>query len=158
VAGVLFSYATFGIDGASFGADASARVFLIAVLGGLGSIAGPVIGTAFVAVIGTVMGTLGVQVAVGTLVVVILLVSPGGLGALVFQIRDSALRRIADREGILVPSLIADGAEAAVDGRAPIRPRQSGGRPVVVARRYKLDGSWVVPRSATSQEEERVGG
>jgi hypothetical protein len=33
---------------------------------------------------------------------------PGGLGELVFRVRDWFLRRFAERHGVLVPSLLAD--------------------------------------------------
>ena len=37
-----------------------------------------------------------------------LLVFPGGLGQLLYNLRDRVLIRIADRRDILVPSLVAD--------------------------------------------------
>ena len=40
--------------------------------------------------------------------VVILVFLPGGVGSLIYRIRDGLLRRVADRRGIVVPSLIAD--------------------------------------------------
>ena len=39
---------------------------------------------------------------------VLLMVLPGGLGELVFMGRDALLRLVANRRGILVPSLVAD--------------------------------------------------
>jgi hypothetical protein len=42
---------------------------------------------------------------------VVLYFLPGGLGQLVYSLRDRVLRRIADRRGILVPSLVADKRE-----------------------------------------------
>ena len=40
--------------------------------------------------------------------VFILMVLPGGVGSMLFRARDSLLRRVADRRGIVVPSLVAD--------------------------------------------------
>ena len=37
-----------------------------------------------------------------------LLVIPGGLGSLVYRVRDIWLRWVADRNDVLVPSMIAD--------------------------------------------------
>jgi hypothetical protein len=36
---------------------------------------------------------------------------PGGLGQLMYGLRDRVLRRVAERRGILVPSLVADKRE-----------------------------------------------
>jgi hypothetical protein len=33
---------------------------------------------------------------------------PGGLGELLYRARDAFLRRVADRRGLVVPSLVAD--------------------------------------------------
>jgi hypothetical protein len=42
-------------------------------------------------------------------------VLPGGLGQLVFNLRDRLLRRVAERRGILVPSLVADKRDTGQD-------------------------------------------
>jgi hypothetical protein len=42
----------------------------------------------------------------------VLLALPGGLGQLIFGLRDRFLRRVAERRGILVPSLVADKRES----------------------------------------------
>jgi hypothetical protein len=39
---------------------------------------------------------------------IVLLVFPGGIGQLLYDLRDRALRRIAKRRDLLVPSLVAD--------------------------------------------------
>src|SRR5205807_6823333 len=41
-------------------------------------------------------------------IVFLLMFLPGGLGELVFRARDAALRQIATRRGLIVPSLLAD--------------------------------------------------
>ena len=43
-------------------------------------------------------------------VLLVLLVLPSGLGGLWFRVRDAALRWVAERRGLLVPSLVADAA------------------------------------------------
>jgi hypothetical protein len=48
----------------------------------------------------------------GGMLLIVLLVLPGGLGQLVYSLRDRYLRRVAERRGILVPSLVADKREA----------------------------------------------
>jgi hypothetical protein len=40
--------------------------------------------------------------------VIILMLLPGGVGSVLFRARDSVLRRLAERRGIVVPSLVAD--------------------------------------------------
>ena len=42
---------------------------------------------------------------------VVLLVVPGGLGQIAVSLRDRLLRLVANRRGILVPSLVADRRE-----------------------------------------------
>jgi hypothetical protein len=44
---------------------------------------------------------------------------PGGLWQLVINLRDRLLRIVADRRGILVPSLVADRREEEHDEHAP---------------------------------------
>jgi hypothetical protein len=51
----------------------------------------------------------------GGMLLVVLLVLPGGLGQLVNNVRDRLLRRVAERRGILVPSLVADKRVAGAD-------------------------------------------
>ena len=36
------------------------------------------------------------------------MVSPGGLAQIFYTLRDNLLRKVADRRGIVVPSLVAD--------------------------------------------------
>jgi hypothetical protein len=40
----------------------------------------------------------------------VLMALPGGLGSVVFRLRDRLLRLFAERKGIVVPSLLADSA------------------------------------------------
>ncbi len=46
--------------------------------------------------------------ASGVGVLTVLLVIPSGIGGLMFQARDMALRWVAKRRGLIVPSLLAD--------------------------------------------------
>jgi len=48
----------------------------------------------------------------GVGLLVVLLVVPGGLGQVAVSLRDRLLRLVANRRGILVPSLVADRREA----------------------------------------------
>jgi branched-chain amino acid transport system permease protein len=87
----------------------SMDLFATAVIGGLGSISGALIGVLLFQWIGTItaLGDIRLFLSGGVLLVV-LLVLPGGLGQLVYNLRDHGLRYVAARRGILVPSLLAD--------------------------------------------------
>lgn len=108
VAGCLLVQVNQTYTEAPFVAAESLGVFTAAVVGGLGSLGGAVIGALYLS------GGLFflpdrwrlLPSAVGVLAV--LMVLPGGLGSLVARGRDSLLRRIARRRGLQVPSLLAD--------------------------------------------------
>jgi branched-chain amino acid transport system permease protein len=83
-------------------------VFTAAVVGGLGSLLGAVLGALYLQG-GRWFLPAEFQLlssAVGVLLV--LLMIPGGLGGSVYRGRDLWLRRVADRRGIVSPSLLAD--------------------------------------------------
>lgn len=108
VAGCLLVHVTLGYSEQQFTPAASFNVFTAAVVGGLGSLAGAVIGAVFLN--GGRWLLSGdwelLPSAVGVLFVLMAL--PGGLGQLLYRWRDAVLRRLADRRGIVVPSLVAD--------------------------------------------------
>ncbi len=118
VAGCLLTMISQQYTETPFTADQSVAVFTAAVVGGIGSLAGAVIGAIFLKggtwflppawqLLPSALGVLGV-----------LLLLPGGLVELGFRLRDSMARRIAARRGISVPSLtgerLDDDAEVAV--------------------------------------------
>jgi branched-chain amino acid transport system permease protein len=86
----------------------SVNVFVTAVVGGLGTLLGAVAGALYFNVGNWVLtgNWRLLPSAIGVLVV--LMVIPGGIGDAVYQLRDGALRRLAKRKGIVVPSLLAD--------------------------------------------------
>ena len=112
VAGVLFVHhqhaLSNSIGGNPFSAEASLRVFAIAVIGGLGSIPGSLLGTIYVFTMQYYMLPEYRFLATGFGLLALLLVLPGGIGAGFAELRDSALRWTAKRRNILVPSLVAD--------------------------------------------------
>lgn len=101
----------------SFPPQDSITVFVYAVIGGLGSVAGVIIGVLFFKYLEsiTALGQFH-QVVSGVVALYVLSAVPGGLGQLVYDVRDRLLRVVANRRGIIVPSLVAD------------RRRGSGGR------------------------------
>lgn len=147
LAGALYAFHQTGVQSTAFSAEVSITIFIIAVIGGLGSIAGPLIGGVYYGIL-TVGGTSQVVqlLATGGGGLMLLLFLPGGIGQLVFSMRDGLLRRLAERRGILVPSLVAD---VAIDHRprprAPIAPkRRAGGGTSSVPARYRLDEQWAI--------------
>ena len=147
VAGGLFAYSQNGINLSSYGADQSIKMFLMVVIGGLGSVAGPLIGAVYIGFADIFAKDLPLfsTGATGLLSIVLLLFAPGGLGDVAFRIRDAMLRRVADRYRIDVPSLVADRAERG--SRAGIAPKiRPGGGTVFIPRRYSAVGQWSVER------------
>ena len=105
-----------------FGPDQSILVFTTAVVGGVGSLLGAALGAIYLE--GGQWFLPGAQwqalaSAVGVLLV--LMIVPGGLSDVAYRIRDAWLRWLANRRGIVVPSLLADSAVGERDGAAPDR-------------------------------------
>jgi branched-chain amino acid transport system permease protein len=108
LAGSLYVLHQFGFKTDSFGPEVSVRLFSMVVIGGLGSVPGAVLGAVYVR--GTEFYLSGgyALIASGGGLMLLLLLLPGGLGELVYRIRDTLLRRVANRRGLVVPSLVAD--------------------------------------------------
>ena len=109
-AGVVFAHQQRGVSIESFGADASVQVFTQAVIGGVSSAGGALLGSAYFVLTQEFLGNNVVIrsfiLAGGPLAVIFL--APGGLISLVNSMRDSILRIVAQRRRIVVPSLFAD--------------------------------------------------
>ena len=122
MAGGLFAYQQGGVAPGNFSPDLSLTMFLMIVIGGLGAIAGPLLGAFMVGGL-TIFFPSYVGVASAALVLVILAFAPGGMTQAVYAARDALLRRIALRNRIRVPSLLADGRAWAGDERAALLPK-----------------------------------
>lgn len=127
VAGCLLVHINQAYTERPFVAAESLGVFTAAVVGGLGSLLGAVLGALYLN-----GGTWFLPdrwrllpSAVGVLAV--LMAFPGGLGNLVFRLRDGWLRRLAGRRGITVASLVAD--EGGEDLPAPLKVALPAGGP-----------------------------
>jgi len=115
LAGGLFVVQQQAYNFGAFPADDGLVFFTMVVIGGLGSIPGAVLGAVYVYGAQYLLAP-GYQVlATGAGIVLLLLFLPGGLGELVYRLRDRALRELARRRGLLVPSLLADRMIAVVD-------------------------------------------
>jgi ABC-type branched-subunit amino acid transport system permease subunit len=109
MAGVLLAFQQHAVRPETFGPEQSILVFLMAIIGGLGSVSGVVTGALYVGTVTIfVHGPLGQLLANGFGVLMVLLFFPRGFGGLAYALRDSWLRRIALRERIYVRSLLGD--------------------------------------------------
>lgn len=128
VAGCLLVHLNGAYTEGPFVVSESLGVFTAAVVGGLGSLSGAVLGALFInggrwflpdrwALLPSAVGVLAV-----------LLVAPGGLGNLAFRLRDAWLRKLARQRGIVVASLLADegGAEAPAALKVAMPPPPGG--------------------------------
>lgn len=111
IGGVLLGYQLGAIDRVTYGVGTSMEIFIIAVVGGLTSLPGAVMGAAVIQSIKyfgeSRIDNLSLLVT-GPGILVVLLFLPGGFAEAFYRARDSFLRWVADRRGIEVPSLIAD--------------------------------------------------
>lgn len=112
-AGGMFVHHQQALDVRSFSPIGSLDVFVMVVIGGLGSPAGAILGASFQRGVSYFVPQLRFFTS-GLGLIVILMLVPGGLGSLLYQIRDGALRLLARRKGILVPSLLADSRDSTV--------------------------------------------
>ena len=101
VAGALYVFLVQTASVADFLADRSILVFGMAVIGGLGSVAGAVLGAVYVQGSQYFLPTWGSFLATGLGVIIFLLAFPGGLGQLLYAGRDKLLARLAARDGHL---------------------------------------------------------
>lgn len=108
-AGVLLAHQQQVIRATAFTPEQSVQIFLIAIIGGLGSISGALLGALYIGIVNIfVQNVFGQLLASGVGVMLILLLYPAGLGGLVYSLRDAWLRRVAMRNRIFVPSLVGD--------------------------------------------------
>lgn len=108
LAGGLYMLHQNGLYTDSFGPEVSLLLFTMVVIGGLGSLPGAILGAVYVSSVQFFVGGGLAILASGAGILLILLFLPGGLGAGMYRIRDELLRFVANRRGIVVPSLVAD--------------------------------------------------
>ena len=146
-AGGLFAYQQGNVSSDAYSVETSLLVFTFTVIGGLGSLAGPLVGFAVLALINLLTSDPALLAAINGLGgIALLLFAPGGLAQIGYDVRDGLLRRIARRAGIDVPSLAGS---ASVDGVAPISPKTgAGGSTAFVPTRYALDNQWATTAEA----------
>jgi len=113
-AGVLLAHQQRAIDPTSYSSALSLQFFVLAAITGFGAVSGAVIGGIFIAcqtlalsVSGPVSIFLGLALG-GPGLLLILYSFPRGLSSVVYGLRDSLLRIVAQRRQLVVPALFAD--------------------------------------------------
>jgi branched-chain amino acid transport system permease protein len=107
IAGGLHVIVLHGVRVGSYQPVASLEVFSMAVIGGLGSVGGVLLGVFSLRALQNVSAQYRLLIT-GTSLLAVLLLVPGGLGQVAFSLRDRFLKIVARRRGVLVPSLVAD--------------------------------------------------
>ncbi len=109
LAGALLAAQQGGVQATQFDVTRSVNTFIFAVLGGIGSPAGVLLGAAYGNLLEQYVTSPFVRPLVGPGgLILVLLIEPGGLIAIVNRVRDAGLRIVAQRRQLIVPSLFAD--------------------------------------------------
>jgi hypothetical protein len=165
-AGAIYAHQQRGVSAGSFGAEASLFVFIQAVFGGVGSVGGALLGSAYFTFVGYFFTNPVLLALLGPLTTLLLLyAAPAGLISLVNTARDAVLGIVAQRRNLVVPSLIADyDPELAAQHLTPLAdPLPSGGLAALGPQRFAIDSglhgdsamdAGVAGAGAIQQEEE----
>jgi branched-chain amino acid transport system permease protein len=125
VAGGLYAYHQQSLRADRFPPELSVLMFSMVVIGGMGSMSGAILGAIYIRGIQYFLPAQFQLLVTGVGLLVLLLFFPGGLGQILYNVRDGYLRWVAGRRSLLVPSLVADKrAEEALPPTSPApRPR-----------------------------------
>jgi branched-chain amino acid transport system permease protein len=155
VAGGLLAYEQGAVDSGTYTAVESIKVFAMAVVGGLTSLAGAIAGAVYLVGFLRLPGLRGIQLidllATGVGLMILLLFFPGGLAELGFRARDAFLRWVAARHDIHVPSLVADALEDRGEPVTAMEPDE-----VVVAAARRARRSRTRARAVAEEDELEV--
>ena len=108
IAGALYVELINGAGSGTFRPEMSLQVFSMATIGGLGSIGGAVSGVFFFRWLEQYVSGSARLIATGAGLLFVLMIIPGGFAQPFLNLRDKALRRLAEWKGIHVPSLFED--------------------------------------------------
>jgi ABC-type branched-subunit amino acid transport system ATPase component/ABC-type branched-subunit amino acid transport system permease subunit len=136
IGGAVYAHSLSTVNNDSFSSDISIAVLVMAVIGGLGTLYGPILGALLVFALPEFvhLGALGLAgTSLGQLFIILYL--PGGLGQLIAPVRDRAVRFVGARVGIDVAAAYLEDSSsgAAVREAATSRQMPSSVRPVGVA-------------------------
>jgi ABC-type branched-subunit amino acid transport system ATPase component/branched-subunit amino acid ABC-type transport system permease component len=123
-AGALHATLLRGVGYQTYPVATSILVFSMAVIGGISSLAGTLIGVGFVQALVLAVPRLALVVT-GAALLVVLYAAPGGIGQALERLRDMAVRRLARRRGIELVEASADGSTPVL--RSPDRDRGGPG-------------------------------
>ena len=176
IAGVLYAHHQRAVGQLAFTAQASVTIFVFAVVGGVGSVSGGILGAAFQAAANSLPKDdpiLSFFFNEGVGLIALLYIAPGGLTAIAYALRDSILRIIAQRRQIVVPSLFADVDPAVLEQKLiPLGDplERTGLASLSLKHAYRLDSGLYAEARTTSDQgapderevlgavAERVGG
>ncbi len=117
LAGALLAYQNVVFSPGAFSPEQSIALFVMAVIGGVGSLLGAVLGAVYLIGVPLIPGLRDVQnielLTSGLGVLGVLLFLPGGFAEGAYRVRDVFLKRVAARHGIVVASMVADSREVA---------------------------------------------
>jgi branched-chain amino acid transport system permease protein len=108
VAGTLYVHHAVGLSADPYLPQRSLELFTMVVIGGLGSLPGALLGAVYVHSVDFFLPAEWQFLATGAGLLLVLLLMPSGFGGVMADVRDGALRRLAKRRGLVVPSLLAD--------------------------------------------------
>jgi branched-chain amino acid transport system permease protein len=101
VAGVVLVVHQASFRPVTYSAEESLAVFVATVIGGVGSLAGAVVGALFQRGAQWLLPSPWSFLATGVGVLVVLSILPEGLGGLIWKVRDAFLRLVARRHGVV---------------------------------------------------------
>ncbi|HWA66267.1 MAG TPA: branched-chain amino acid ABC transporter permease/ATP-binding protein [Mycobacteriales bacterium] len=143
IGGAVYAHSLFTLGGASFDPNDGLSVTVMTVVGGIGSLIGPVLGALVVFVLpdfGHLQSLAIAGTALGQLLIIVYL--PGGLIHVLTPLRDAVVKALARRAGVdaeaayLAESSSASAVEIAAPTKAPpmtVPPRPVGVRPILEA-------------------------
>ncbi len=118
-AGCIFVHHQQSFDVQPYLPEQNFAVFTMAVIGGIGSIPGAVLGAVYLQGTQWFLDDQWRFFATGAGVLIVLMVLPSGLGGLMYRLRDMWLASVVRRHGLVAPSLVGDDH---IDAPAPPPP------------------------------------
>ena len=143
-AGAIFAFQQRGLAADSFNATASIDIFVMVVIGGVGTVWGALLGSLYVNGSAALLTDLPELAPIfgSASALILLYIQPGGLIAIFAKMRDAALRIIAQRNQLVVPSLFADMSPEALHLRLiPMTAPVEGSGLQAIRRRYRINTS-----------------
>jgi branched-chain amino acid transport system permease protein len=147
VAGVLFAHHQRAVGQTAFAPQQSIDVFVFAIIGGVSSVSGALLGSTFqtlVQIFPISDPILRFFLNQNFGLIVVLYVAPGGLVAIGYALRDTIYRIVAQRRQIVVPSLMADYDPSIIERQlVPLGDPIAGSGLTTIDRqvRYRLDSA-----------------